>query len=343
MIKFRKSIASVIAMMVVIGTILTSCTQKSVAEVDSENKIIKMPEANETVVETQQWENIQVGFENWHKPDEFAVDVQNGILGAGEKYNVNTILYDSANMDSSDNTGKMVSSGIKGAIEYYRDPISAKQSINVLKEAGIPVISIDYPVPGSVYIGVDNYEAGLIAGRWLGDYAVEKWAGNVDLVIIVYSPLEGEFIGQLFQGIEKGLKSRIEVPEEKIVRVDGEGRTDQTAQVMKSALSRFPDANRILIGVGNDACAKGALTALKDEGKTGEAVIVGQGMQETLRKMMMEGNTPIKAGVAYFPEKYGEISMQAIRDLIEGKEVPDAIYVDTALLTKENILEYYTQ
>lgn len=343
MIKFRKSIASVIAMMVVIGTILTSCTQKSVAEVDSENKIIKMPEANETVVETQQWENIQVGFENWHKPDEFAVDVQNGILGAGEKYNVNTILYDSANMDSSDNTGKMVSSGIKGAIEYYRDPISAKQSINVLKEAGIPVISIDYPVPGSVYIGVDNYEAGLIAGRWLGDYTVEKWAGNVDLVIIVYSPLEGEFIGQLFQGIEKGLKSRIEVPEEKIVRVDGEGRTDQTAQVMKSALSRFPDANRILIGVGNDACAKGALNALRDEGKTGEAVIVGQGMQETLRKMMMEGNTPIKAGVAYFPEKYGEISMQAIRDLIEGKEVPDAIYVDTALLTKENILEYYTQ
>jgi len=343
LIKFRKSIASVIAMMVVIGTILTSCTQKSVAEVDSENKIIKMPEANETVVETQQWENIQVGFENWHKPDEFAVDVQNGILGAGEKYNVNTILYDSANMDSSDNTGKMVSSGIKGAIEYYRDPISAKQSINVLKEAGIPVISIDYPVPGSVYIGVDNYEAGLIAGRWLGDYTVEKWAGNVDLVIIVYSPLEGEFIGQLFQGIEKGLKSRIEVPEEKIVRVDGEGRTDQTAQVMKSALSRFPDANRILIGVGNDACAKGALNALRDEGKTGEAVIVGQGMQETLRKMMMEGNTPIKAGVAYFPEKYGEISMQAIRDLIEGKEVPDAIYVDTALLTKENILEYYTQ
>ena len=343
MIKFRKSIVSVVVLMVVVADFLASCTTSSVAEVGSENEIIEMPESNETVVETQQREEIPAGFENWHKPDEFAVDVQNGILGAGEKYNVNTILYDSANMDSSDNTSEMVSSGIKGAIEYYRDPISAKQSVNVLKEAGIPVISIDYPVPGSVYIGVDNYEAGLIAGRWLGDYTVEKWAGNVDLVIIVYSPLEGEFIGQLFQGIEKGLKSRIEVPEEKIVRVDGEGRTDQTAQVMKSALSRFPDANRILIGVGNDACAAGALTALKDAGKTGEAVIIGQGMQETLRKMMMEGNTPIKAGVAYFPEKYGEISMQAIRELIEGKEVPDVIYVDTALLTKENILEYYTQ
>jgi ribose transport system substrate-binding protein len=112
---------------------------------------------------------------------------------------------------------------------------------------------------------------------------------------------------------------------------------------MKSALSRFPDANRILVGVENDACAIGALTALKDEGKTGEAVIVGQGMQETLRKVMMKSDTPIKAGVAYFPERYGDVSMQVVLDLIESRDVTDAVYVDAALLMKDNILEYYPQ
>jgi ABC-type sugar transport system substrate-binding protein len=66
-------------------------------------------------------------------------------------------------------------------------------------------------------------------------------------------------------------------------------------------------------------------------------------MQETLRKMMMEGDTPIKAGVAHFPERYGDVSVQVILNLIEGRDVTDAVYVNTALLTKENILEYYPQ
>jgi len=343
LIKFIKSFVSATALIFVIAAVLASCITSSVSEVGSADEVVEVTESSETTVETQQREKIPVGFENWHQSDEFTVDVQNGILEVQDKFNVKTIVYDSSDMDSSQNTREMISGGIKGAIEYYRDPVSAKDSVSVLREAGIPVVSLDYPVPGSVYVGVNNYEAGLMAGKWLGDYAVDKWAGNVDLVIIVYSPLEGEFIGQLFQGIEKGLKSRIEVPEEKIARVNGGGLTDQTVQVMKSAMGRFPDAAKILVGVGNDACAKGALTALKDEGKTGEAVIVGQGMQETLRKMMMEGDTPIKAGVAHFPERYGDVSMQVILDLIEGRDVTYAVYVDAALLTKDNILEYYPQ
>ncbi|MCL5985596.1 MAG: sugar ABC transporter substrate-binding protein [Actinobacteria bacterium] len=343
MIKYRNSFISVAALIFVIATILTSCTSNSVKVVESGNEIEEVTESNETSVETLQADKISIGFENWHQSDEFDADVQAGILEVQDKFNVKTIVYDSSDVNSSENTRGMISGGIKGAIEYYRDPVLAKDSVSMLEESGVPVVSLNYPVPGSVYVGVNYYDAGFMAGEWMGNYAVEKWAGDIDLMVIIYYPLEGEFIGQLFQGIEKGLGSRIDVPEEKIVHVDGRGNADQTAQVVKTALDKHPEAKKILVGVGNDASAKGALAALKDAGRTGESVIVGQGMQEALRSMMMESDTPLKAGVAYFPEKYGDISMQVLLDLIAGKSVPEMVYVDAALITKENISDYYPQ
>jgi len=46
---------------------------------------------------------------------------------------------------------------------------------DIFKEAGIPVIAIDIPVPGATYYGGDNYAAGKIAGLALADWAKAKW------------------------------------------------------------------------------------------------------------------------------------------------------------------------
>jgi len=341
LIKSRYNFFLIFVLLFVFAAALFSCISNSVNVVETGNEIKGTTETVEVETETVQKEKILIGYENWRQPDEFIADVQSGILDVEDKYNVKTVIFDSDGMNSTENIDKMVSSCIKGAIEYYRDPISAKQSINVIKAADIPVVSLNYPVPDSVYVGVNNYDSGFMAGKWMGDYAADAWAGNVDLVIIVYSPLEGEFVGQLFQGIEKGIKSGIEVPEEKIARVDGGGNADQTVNAVKSALNQFPEANRILIGVENDACAIGAADALNEVNRADEAVIVSQGMQKTMREIIMNGDTPIKAGVAYFPEKYGEVSIQALLDIMADKNVPDMIYINTVVITKDNISDYY--
>ena len=46
--------------------------------------------------------------------------------------------------------------------------------------AGIPVITIDNGMPGAIFFGANNWEAGKKCGKWLADYATQNWGGVVD-------------------------------------------------------------------------------------------------------------------------------------------------------------------
>ena len=52
-------------------------------------------------------------------------------------------------------------------------------------ETGVPMIAIDIPHPGATYFGANNYEAGLLAGRYLGKWAKQQWHGQADELLLV--------------------------------------------------------------------------------------------------------------------------------------------------------------
>ncbi len=52
-------------------------------------------------------------------------------------------------------------------------------------EANIPFIAIDIPHPGATYFGANNYQAGLLAGRYLGKWAQTCWSSRVDEVLLL--------------------------------------------------------------------------------------------------------------------------------------------------------------
>jgi len=65
-------------------------------------------------------------------------------------------------------------------IEFQTDQEVAPIVGAKYREAGIPLIAIDIPHPGATYYGANNYEAGLIAGRYLGRWVKENWYSELD-------------------------------------------------------------------------------------------------------------------------------------------------------------------
>jgi ribose transport system substrate-binding protein len=308
-----------------------------------------------------------IGFTVWTLGDAFSVDLQNGVIKAGEKAGVKVLAYNNDGGKEVDNSRTMISQGVDGAIMCYWDPNLAKTSISLLRDKGIPILAVDVPMPGTAFLGVENYRVGTQGGEYAAKWIKDNWGGSIDLLVNVNSPTEGELVAQRFQGQEDALIKATGYAKNKIEYADGGGYADGALQVARPILAKHPDAKKIAFIVENDPCAIGIITALEESGKAKNAIIVTQGVQSDTRPLIKSGSSPVKAGVAYFPENYGDEGMAKLIDIIKlvksGKSIDDAyaavikdtisftmdtqklngpaIYVKTELITPANIDTFY--
>ena len=83
------------------------------------------------------------------------------------------------------NAELLIREGVDLVIEFQTDESVAPAIAAKYHEAKIPLIAIDIPHPGSTYFGANNYEAGLLAGRYLGKWARQLWSGQADEILLV--------------------------------------------------------------------------------------------------------------------------------------------------------------
>ena len=90
-------------------------------------------------------------------------------------------------------------------------------------EAEIPLIAIDIPHPGATYFGANNYEAGLLAGRYLGRWARQRWNGEVDEILLLELPARARCSRARMRGVMTGLKEVLREATGPVVSLDGDG------------------------------------------------------------------------------------------------------------------------
>ena len=83
------------------------------------------------------------------------------------------------------NADLLVREKVDLVIEFQTDQEVAPIVAAKYREAGIPLIAIDIPHPGATYYGANNYEAGLIAGRYLGRWVKENWHSELDEIMLL--------------------------------------------------------------------------------------------------------------------------------------------------------------
>ena len=179
------------------------------------------------------------------------------------------------------NIDTLISAGVDCVIEYYNDSTVNTQIKDILDEAGIPSVAIDIPVANDAgaapYVGGDNYEAGFICGENLGQAAIDQWNGEVDLFLSVGTLSTGETNEQRMGGILDGIRSKVELPDDKVVILDGEDSTAQAQKVVTDALTANQDAEHILIGCMQDDETQGAFAAVEIANRQDHVILAGNG------------------------------------------------------------------
>jgi ABC-type sugar transport system substrate-binding protein len=212
------------------------------------------------------------------------------------------------------------------------------------KNAGIPVIAIDIEVPGSPFVGVDNYGSSYQSGLWIMDQVQKKWGGpaGVDLVIIGAQEQAGEAVLLRSLGTRDALVEKFGKDFEKKIELQQLGSTAQDAQPLTAAiLAKHPDAKNVVIQCLNDQTTRGALSAVQAAGtlERQNVIFVSTGVDTSGIEMLR--NKEIDGDLAYFPEHYGWYAVSAAVAMIQGQPVPPYMFIENSMITPDNVGKWY--
>ena len=205
------------------------------------------------------------------------------------------------------------------------DSAGVEGAVRAAKEAGVVVVAVDAQANGPVdsFVGSKNYDAGLLAGEYLGK--VLNGQGNVAI-------LDGIPVVPILERV-RGFKDGIaKYPGLRLVAtLNGKQERSVALSVTENMIQSHPDLNG-LFSV-NDGGALGALAAIDGSGKK-IALVSVDGLAEVVNAIVRGG--AFKATVAQFPRDQVRIALGIALAKKWGANVPKEVPLDVKLLTSEN-------
>ena len=230
-------------------------------------------------------------------------------------------------------------------IEYDPDPeVNAAAGIR-LKAAAIPALAINYPIPGAPLYGADNAAAGAIAGEALTKFAAANWRGAVTLAAIVGGTPPTEPMEARARGIAEGLRRG--KPGIAVTRIEG-----GSPERLEKSLTAFLAAQRgkkILVAALDDRIALSAKEVIETSGRTGDCVIISQGLDRSIRggihdkkEISIDNRGSIVLGsVAFYLDRYGYDVIPLALRILRRESVPAQTRTKHVLVTPMNVFREY--
>lgn len=230
----------------------------------------------------------------------------------------------------------LVARNVDGIGISPNEPKSVEAVIADAMAKGIKVITFDADSPDSkrmMYIGTDNKAAGVVMGETMA-----KLIGGKGKVAIITGGLGALNLNQRIDGVKEALAKYPEIE-----LVDLQGTDDDLAKglaVAEAMMRAHPDLAGIfgVSATGGPSVAK-ALAEPEFSDRVGRLKVVAFDDLEDTKKGIADGY--IQATMVQRPVQMGSLSIQWLKDIIEGKAT-DLKDIDTGVtvVTKENLNSY---
>src|SRR5215469_9556948 len=149
----------------------------------------------------------RIGYAAQGQQTSFDKEVREGLARAAEREHVELLVVDNRYQPkiALRNADYLIKEQVDLVIEFQTDEMIAPAIATKYMEANIPFIAIDIPHPGAIYFGANNYQAGLIAGRYLGRWAKRNWDSDVDEILLIELHRAGSLPKARIRGMSTGI------------------------------------------------------------------------------------------------------------------------------------------
>ena len=205
------------------------------------------------------------------------------------------------------------------------DSVGIEAAVRAAKNAGVVVVAVDAQANGPVdaFVGSKNYDAGRLAGEYLG----QVLGGRGKVAILDGIPVVP--ILERVRGFKDGIAKFSGV--QLVDTQNGKQERSIALSVTENMIQSHPDLAGIFSV--NDGGALGALAAIDGSGKK-IALVSVDGLAEVVSAIGKGG--VFKATVAQFPRDQVRIALGLALAKKWGASIPKETPIDVKLLTPEN-------
>jgi ribose transport system substrate-binding protein len=262
---------------------------------------------------------------------------------------VELIYYDNAGdgEKATANADDAIGRKVDLLIEYNSDIEANAEIGRRMRAAGIPVLAINYPIPGAPLYAADNLAAGRIAGKTLGEFARQNWADQTVVTVIA-----GDFgssapcVADRVQGITEALRQQL--PDVAVTRLDTSGNPVRVQGLLGKFLAA-QTKRKVLVAALDDPTALAAKEAIERAGRIGDCAIVSQGVDRSIhggaseKKELDPSNrgSIVLGSVASYLDRYGYKVLPLAMKMLQGAEVPAKTTTQHVLISARNVFIEY--
>ena len=262
-------------------------------------------------------------------------------------------LFDNQNDTTTalDNADKILALNPDVFISWPLDPENNNIIASKFIERNIPIITFDYPTPGAISFCTDNFQMGYL----MGEKAVEliessNGINNIDKIIFLKIDINAsEHISEWYGAQKDGFGQVLvktygsDIIDSKFINIDCTWDSEETKKIVNEILKANPQIENAVIASTNESFIFPSIEALKEANMWDSEkwiALTNFGLTTEVGKYINDGTT-IDAGITTFPERDGEYLIPAVLSLINGEPIPQIIYIEPEIISKDNINEFY--
>ncbi|MFJ9030452.1 substrate-binding domain-containing protein [Streptomyces sp. NPDC102274] len=278
--------------------------------------------------------SLSIGFSQATQQSPFYVQLRTGAEQAAKKAGAKLNFADAGDDVTKQNNDiqDLITRGVDVLLVNPVDPKGVKAGLAAAKAAGIPVVTVDRPVPsGAVaHVGRDNKEMGRLVGA-----EVAKALGAQGGKVI---EIKGDAGGAVARDRSAGFHEAV-AANSKIKIVPGpycDYIRSKAVTAMQDLLQTNPDVKAVY--AHNDDMALGALQVLKENNRTDVRVAGVDGLMEAVKSIASDG--PYLATALNDPISLGATAVTTALDVQAGKKVPASVDAGTGLIDRADAATY---
>lgn len=228
----------------------------------------------------------------------------------------------------------MITQGIDAIFLNPAEAEGILPALDMLKEAGIPIINFDTEVAdlsyAVSYVGSDNYNAGKVCGD---DLIAKRPDGGK--IIVLDSPTMNSVTDRT-NGFLDAIKGKgFEI----VAQQDAKGNLETAMGIAEDLLQAHGDV--VAIFGGNDPTALGALAAANAAGMS-DCLIYGVDGSPDIKAEIASGDSLIAGTGAQSPINIAKTSVEVMYKYLAGETVEDRYPVETFIINSDNVAEFGT-
>ncbi|MFE4368398.1 substrate-binding domain-containing protein [Streptomyces sp. NPDC056835] len=278
--------------------------------------------------------SLSIGFSQATQQSPFYVQLRTGAEQAAKKAGAKLNFADAGDDVTKQNNDiqDLITRGVDVLLVNPVDPKGVKAGLAAAKAAGIPVVTVDRPVPSgaAAHVGRDNKEMGRLVGAEVAKALGAKGGKVIEI--------KGDAGGAVARDRGAGFHEAV-AANSKIKIVSGpycDYIRSKAVTAMQDLLQTNPDVKAVY--AHNDDMALGALQVLKENNRTDVKVAGVDGLMEAVKSIASDG--PYLATALNDPISLGATAVTTALDVQAGKKVPASVDAGTGLIDRANAATY---